>query len=121
MYSVIIIDNKIEGFVYLIDLFHLQDMAKRIQAHEERKAALLRQKRMEKDAALARQLSQSERPALPETPESPGASADISEYIPYSPFCGVMSARNTGGAVNYHACSVFALVCLSMQSNLNFG
>ncbi|XP_072035812.1 uncharacterized protein [Amphiura filiformis] len=48
-----------------------QDIAKRLQAHEERKAAILRLKQQEKDAALARRISQSERPELPDTPNSP--------------------------------------------------
>ncbi|XP_072035813.1 uncharacterized protein [Amphiura filiformis] len=47
------------------------DIAKRLQAHEERKAAILRLKQQEKDAALARRISQSERPELPDTPNSP--------------------------------------------------
>ncbi len=52
----------------VIQLFLFQDIAKRLQAHEERKAAILRQKQQEKDAELARRISQSERPGLPETP-----------------------------------------------------
>ncbi|XP_072035811.1 uncharacterized protein [Amphiura filiformis] len=48
-----------------------EDIAKRLQAHEERKAAILRLKQQEKDAALARRISQSERPELPDTPNSP--------------------------------------------------